>query len=204
MRLRERGRVYGVMMTDPEHVHSLLSDYALGLLSPEAQRRVERHIAQCPDCRAAARRERALAPLVRGTVHRAARPAPGRLAVLRPAIALPHARVVAPLYRRLAPMTMVVCLLALGLLFGRGTSLFAPVAYAEGTPMLGETDLQLPTATIAAVVAPAMAAGPSETARSLQAIGFDATAAPDPRTATIAPASIMPTPAPATATANTQ
>lgn len=191
---------------DCEHIHSLIADYALGLLSPEERRRVERHIAQCPDCRAAVRRERALEPLVRGTVHRAARPAPGRLAALRPAIALPHARVVAPLYRRLAPMTMVVCLLALGLLFGRGSALFAPVAYAEGTPTLGETDprqsaLRAPTATIAAVVAPAMAAGPSATGRSatgrsLQAIGFDATAAPDPRTATIASASVASTPAP--------
>lgn len=194
---------------DSEHIHSLIADYALGLLSPEERRRVERHIAQCPDCRAAARRERALEPLVRGTVHRAARPAPGRLAALRPAIALPRARAVAPLYRRLAPLTVVTCLLALGLLFGRGSALFAPVAYAEGTPTLGETDPHLPTATIAAVVAPAMAAGPSATGRSatrrsLQAVGSEATAAPDPRTATIASASIMPTPAPATATADTQ
>ena len=190
------GVYIGFMLMDCEHIHSLIADYALGLLSPEERRRVERHIAQCPDCRAAVRRERALEPLVRGTVHRAARPAPGRLAALRPAIALPHARVVAPLYRRLAPLTVVTCLLALGLLFGRGSALFAPVAYAEGTPTLGETDLQLPTATIAAVVAPAMAAGPLATVRSLQTVGFDATAAPDPRTATIASASVAPTPAP--------
>ena len=190
------------MMTDSEHVHSLLSDYALGLLSPEAQRHVERHIGQCPDCRAAAQRERALAPLVRGTVHRAARPAPGQLAALRPAIALPRAHAVVPLYRRLAPITMVVCLLALGLLFGRGASIFAPVAYAEGTPTLSDTSprqsaLRAPTATIAAAIAPAVtepsATGRSATGRSLQSVRFDATAAPDTRTA--APP-IAPTPAP--------
>lgn len=188
---------------DSEHIHPLITDYALGLLPPEERRRVERHIGQCPDCRAAVRRERALEPLVRGTVHRAARPTPGRLAALRPAIAGPRGRVVAPLYRRLAPLTVVTCLLALGLLFGRGSALFAPVAYAEGTPTLGETDprqsaLRAPTATLAAAVAPAMAAGPSATGRSatrrsLQAVGSEATAAPDPRTATPL---IAPTPAP--------
>jgi len=180
---------------DSEHVYSLLSDYALGLLSPDERRRVERHIGQCSDCRAAARRERALEPLVRGTVHRAARPAPGRLAALRPAIVAPRA--VAPLYRRLAPVTMITFVLALGLLFGRGASLFAPVAYAEGTPTLSDTSprqsaLRAPTATIAAAIAPA-ATGSSATEASLQSVRFDATAAPDTRTA--APL-IAPTPAP--------
>ena len=175
---------------DSEHVYSLLSDYALGLLSPDERRRVERHIGQCPDCRAAARRERALEPLVRGTVHRAARPAPGRLAALRPAIVAPRA--VAPLYRRLAPVTMITFVLALGLLFGRGASIFAPVAYAEGTPTLSDTSSRIPTATIAAAIAPA-ATGSSATEASLQSVRFDATAAPDTRTA--APL-IAPTPAP--------
>ncbi len=175
---------------DSEHVYSLLSDYALGLLSPDERRRVERHIGQCSDCRAAARRERALEPLVRGTVHRAARPAPGRLAALRPAIVAPRA--VAPLYRRLAPVTMITFVLALGLLFGRGASIFAPVAYAEGTPTLSDPSSRIPTATIAAAIAPA-ATGSSATEASLQSVRFDATAAPDTRTA--APL-IAPTPAP--------
>ncbi len=77
------------MMND-EHLSHLLPDYALGLLTAEDRRRVERHAGQCAVCRDALRRERFVGALVRDTV-RAAAPAPGRLSALRPAALRPAA-----------------------------------------------------------------------------------------------------------------
>jgi anti-sigma factor RsiW len=175
---------------DSEHIHSLATDYALGLLSPEERRRVERHAGQCPACRVALQRERSLESLVRGSVHQAARPAPGRLAALRPAFVAP--RVPAPLYRRLAPVTVLTFLLAVGLLFGRGAALFTPSVYAEGTPTLTDTSPRVPTATIAAAIAPVT----SEPAH--RTVSYVPTTAPDPAAA--APL-YAPTPAPPASTA---
>lgn len=132
------------MMTD-EHLLHLLPDYALGLLPAEERRRVERHAGRCAACRAALGRERATATAVRGAIQAAAAPPPGRLAALRPR---PAARIrPAPLYARLAPVTMIAVLLALGLLFGRGASPFAPAVFADNTPTLTATSTQTPTAT---------------------------------------------------------
>jgi len=132
------------MMTD-EHLLHLLPDYALGLLPAEERRRVERHAGQCAACRAALGRERALSTAMRGAIQTAAAPPPGRLAALRPRPAT-RARP-APLYARLAPLTMVMALLALGLLFGRGAPPFAPAVFAGNTPTLTATSTQTPTAT---------------------------------------------------------
>lgn len=178
---------------DSEHILSLTTDYALGLLSAEERRRVERHAGQCLTCRAALQRERGLEALVRGTVHQAARPAPGRLAARRPSPIAPRAAV--PLYRRLAPVTMITVLLALGLLFGRGLS-FTATAYADGTPTLSAANRHIPTATIAAAIAPVTA----EAER--QGVNAGPTAAPDPQASAPATAPLYaPTPAPPAGTA---
>ena len=135
---------------DSEHILSLTADYALGLLPAEERRRVERHAGRCPACRAALVRERSLAALVRGAVQQATCPDPARLAALRPAVAVRPRPAVAPLYRRLAPVTLATVLLALGLLFGRGAPPFAPAVFAGGTPTQTATQTQTPTATLAA------------------------------------------------------
>lgn len=135
---------------EADHIHSLTSDYALGLLPADEVRRVERHAGQCPACRDALRREQGVAALVRGTIHQAARPAPGRLGALRPAV-VARSRPT-PAYRRLAPLTVATLLVALGLLFGRGVSPFAPAVFAGNTPTLTVTNTQTPTATLAAVL----------------------------------------------------
>ncbi len=77
-------------------------------------------------------------------------PDPARLAALRPAVAVRPRPAVAPLYRRLAPVTLATVLLALGLLFGRGAPPFAPAVFAGGTPTQTATQTQTPTATLAA------------------------------------------------------
>jgi anti-sigma factor RsiW len=180
-------------LMDSEHILSLTTDYALGLLSAEERRRVERHAGQCPACRAALQNERGLEALVRGTVRQAARPAPGRLAALRPSPVAPPA--VVPLYRRLAPVTMITVLLALGLLFGRGLS-FTPAVYADGTPTLSAASNHIPTATIAAAIAPVTAEA------ELQRVNSGPTAAPDPQASAPATAPLYaPTPAPPAGTA---
>lgn len=174
-------------MTD-EHLSHLLPDYALGLLTAEDRRRVERHAGQCAACRAALRRERLVGALVRDTA-RAATPAPGRLRALRPAAPRPRP---APLYARLAPATMIAALLALVLLFGRGASPFTPSVFADNTPTLTATGTQTPTATSAT----------STTAATNAATATDITAATDAPTATeiaarpAMPAPVAPTPVP--------
>lgn len=180
---------------ESEHILSLTTDYALGLLTAEERRRVERHAGQCPDCRAALQREHGIEALVRGTVHQATRPAPGRLAALRPAAnARPAPRPAAPLLRRLAPMTVATVVMALALLLARDASPFTPAVFAGGTPTQAAGDptattTYTPTATLAAVelaptappvageLAPTAAAGP---------------ASPEPQ----AGAAVSPTPAP--------
>lgn len=159
---------------DSDHILSLASDYALGLLTAEERRRVERHAGQCPTCRVALQRERGIEALVRGAVHQAARPAPGRLAALRPAAAArPASRRPAPLLRRLAPMSVATVLVALGLLFGRDATPFAPAVFAGGTPTRMATATQTPTATLAAV-------DPTATEPSLSLFRLAAPAAPEP------------------------
>ncbi len=142
-------------MIQSTHTDNLLPDYVLGLLPVEQRRDVETHVRDCPACRAALQRERATADLlrvaVRSAVQRAARPAPGRLAALRPPV--PAARPRRPaLYLRLAPVTLIVAILALGLLFGPGRGSFAPGLFAAQTATAAG-----PTAT---------AAGPTGTATS--------------------------------------
>lgn len=143
------------MTMESDHILNLAADYALGLLSPEQRRRVERHARQCPDCRDALQRERGLEALVRGAVHQAARPTPGRLSALRPAVVARPAARPRPLHRQLAPVTLVAILLALGMIFGRGRSPFTPAVFAGGTPTQTATSTRAPTATLAAI-APAL------------------------------------------------
>ncbi len=133
---------------ESDHILSLTADYTLGLLPAEERRRVERHAGQCPACRAALARERSLAALVRGAVQQTTYPDAARLAALRPTVAARPAA--APLYRRLAPVTLATVLLALGLLFGRGAPPFAPAVFAGGTPTQTATQTHTPTATLAA------------------------------------------------------
>ncbi|MBP6786514.1 MAG: zf-HC2 domain-containing protein [Candidatus Promineofilum sp.] len=135
---------------DTDHILSLTADYALGLLPAEERRRVERHAGRCPACRAALARERSFASLVRGAVQQTPCPDPARLVALRPSVAVRPRPAVAPLYGRLAPLTLVTFLLALGLLFGRGSVPFAPAVFAGGTPTQTATTTQTPTATLAA------------------------------------------------------
>jgi anti-sigma factor RsiW len=142
---------------ESEHPLALLSDYALGLLPVEERRRVESHARQCPACRMVLQRERRVGALVRDAVHNAARPVPGRLTALRPAVpaALPRPL---PLLR-LAPATFVAALLALLLLFGPGRPSFSPALFGPGvataagpaaTATATTTSTHTPTATLAA------------------------------------------------------
>jgi anti-sigma factor RsiW len=138
---------------ESEHPLTLLPDYALGLLPADERRRVESHTRQCPACRLALQRERGIEGLVRQTVHAAARPAPGRLAALRPEVPVARPRPKA-LYLRLAPVTLVAVLLALGLLFGPGRPSFTPGLFGPGLATAGPTatvtSTHTPTATLAA------------------------------------------------------
>jgi anti-sigma factor RsiW len=123
-------------MINSTHTDRLFHDYVLGLLPVEERRHVEAHVRDCSACRAALQREKAAADLlrvaVRNAVHRAAQPAPGRLAALRPP--LPAVRPRRPaLYLRLAPVMLLLAFLALGMLFGPGRGSFAPGLFAPQT-----------------------------------------------------------------------
>lgn len=158
-----------VSMTDSDHIIPLTADYALGLLPVGERRRVDTHVRQCAACRVALQREIKIEPLARGAIFQATQPAPERLAAVRAAVARPATRPHAlPLYRRLAPVTVVTVLLGLGLLLGSGRLSFAPAVHADNTPTLTVTNTQTPTATLAAArlepaqspPAPAQAAAP--------------------------------------------
>ncbi len=148
---------------DIAHIHQLIPDYVLGLLSADDSRRVEQHARQCSLCREAIQRERLVEFRVRGAVQLAARPPAGRLEALRPAFPRPAARVRGSLYRQLAPAMALVMLLVVVLLaqvggyglptpgFGRATE--APTtlaATASVTATTTPTATQTPTATLAA------------------------------------------------------
>ncbi len=143
---------------DAQHTHTLTTDYVLGLLPPDERRRVESHARRCEACRLALQREQALGALVRGAVAEAARPAPGRLAALRPPLPAPRPAA-APLYRRLAPLSLVAAMLVMALLFGAGRFDFGPALYAASdtptsdTPAHTATYTHTPTATLAEVEA---------------------------------------------------
>ncbi len=117
---------------DLEHTHSLTADYALGLLPAEERRRVESHARQCDECRMALQRDQAIEAMVRGTVQQVARPAAGRLAALRPSPPLSR-RYATPLYRRLAPVTLVAVMLFMGLVLASGYMPLTPALYATSS-----------------------------------------------------------------------
>lgn len=147
---------------DAQHTHTLTTDYVLGLLPPDERRRVESHARRCEECRLALQREQAIGVLVRGAVMEAARPAPGRLAAIRPPLPAPKSPPL-PLYRRLAPVTLMAAMLVMALLFGSGRLSFSPALYAaSGTPTHTQTATHTHTPT--ATLAQAGAAGPSGTA----------------------------------------
>lgn len=136
---------------DAQHTHTLMTDYVLGLLPPDERRRVESHARRCNDCRLALQREQAIGPLLRGAVMEAARPAPGRLAAIRPPLPAPRSRPM-PLYRRLAPVSLMAAMLVMALLFGSGRLAFSPALYAvPDTPTHTQTATytHTPTATLA-------------------------------------------------------
>ena len=130
---------------ESEHTIQLAADYALGLLSAEECRRVESHARGCAACRLALHRERQVGALLRDAVQ-AVQPAPGRLAALRPSLPAPRPRS-APLAYRLAPLTLVAVLLALGLLWASGRAPFAPGFFPPASPTMTATHTQTPTAT---------------------------------------------------------
>lgn len=180
---------------DIAHIHQLIPDYVLGLLSADDSRRVEQHARQCPLCREAIQRERLVEFRVRGAVQLAARPPAGRLEALRPAFPRPAARVRGSLYRQLAPAMALVMLLVVVLLaqvgghglptpgFGRATeasTMLAATASATAT--------QTPTATLAATDG-LQSAEPGTTA--------DATAAPAALIRVSQPSALPPAPEPA-------
>jgi len=77
---------------DIAHIHQLIPDYVLGLLSADDSQRVEQHARQCPLCREAIQHERLVEFRVRGAVQLAARPPAGRLEALRPPLPSPSGR----------------------------------------------------------------------------------------------------------------
>lgn len=137
---------------DREHVLPLVTDYVLGLLPPEEQRRVERHAGDCPACRQAVNRERQVGQLVRHTV--AAAQPPFRAQALRPRPPARAAIARERLYRQFAPAMMILMLLlgsvAMRLSAGgaelRGSG--AVFLTSSSTPTLAPS--KTPTATIAA------------------------------------------------------
>lgn len=132
---------------ESEHTIQLATDYVLGLLSAEERRRVESHARGCALCRLALQRERQVGALLRDAVQ-AAQPAPGRLAALRPALPAPRPHF-GPFLYRLAPLTLVTVLLALGLLWVSGGAPFAPGFFPPAaSPTLTATQTQTPTATL--------------------------------------------------------
>ena len=141
---------------DTEHTLSLITDYALGLLAAEERRRVETHARHCPACRAALQREQRVGALLRDAA-RAVRPPPGRLAALRPARPTPRPRF-APLSARLAPLTLAVGMVVMGLLVASGRLPNAPAVFATSetptqTATVASTAIRhTPTATLAAAV----------------------------------------------------
>lgn len=157
-------------MMETEHPLTMMADYVLDLLPVEERRRVESHARQCATCRQALQQERATAEriglAVRGAVHTAARPAPGRLALLRPPA--PAARPPSKaLILRLAPVTLVTFLLALGVLFGPArpsfsTGVFAPQTATAAGGTATATSTHTPTATLAQSDSHVSPAYPSE------------------------------------------
>ena len=147
------------------HVHQLIPDYVLGLLSADDSHRVEQHARQCPLCRQAIQRERQLEFRVRGAVQLAARPPAGRLEALRPAFPRGATRVRGPLYRQFAPAMALVMLLVVVLLAQvGGVGLPAP-GFARATKTPTSTATPLPTATLAATAGPSATAAPAALTR---------------------------------------
>ncbi len=144
-------RCITVLEMDTEHTLSLIPDYALGLLAAEERRRVEAHARLCPACRAVLQREQRVGALLRDAA-RSITPPPGRLAALRPALPAPHPRP-APFAARLAPLTLAVAMLVMGLLFASGRLPGAPAVFATAeTPTQTATSTHTPTATLAAAM----------------------------------------------------
>jgi len=150
------------------HIHQLIPDYVLGLLSADDSRRVEQHARQCPLCREAIQRERLVEFRVRGAVQLAARPPAGRLEALRPPLPSPSGRGLLPspfgrgLGRGIPAMALVMLLVVVLLAQVGGYGLPTPgfgraiktpttlAATASTTATTTPTATQTPTATLAA------------------------------------------------------
>ena len=130
---------------ESEHTIQLAADYVLGLLSAEERRRVESHARACAACRLALQRERQVGALLREAVA-TAQPAPGRLAALRPPLPAPRPRSALLAYR-LAPVSLIAFLLALGLLWASGRAPLVPGFFPPASPTMTATHTQTPTAT---------------------------------------------------------
>lgn len=150
---------------EQEHVIDRLTEYVLGALPQDEQRRVTIHAAQCASCRAALQRERQLERLVQQTVQAATRPDQMRLATLRPTVGKSRRSAFArPVYSQLAPITALL-LLILGMLsmqIGNGRYRYDE-APAFGPSRPSPTVTETPTATIvyASTLPPAPTAAPA-------------------------------------------
>lgn len=137
---------------ETEHVQHLIPDYVLGLLAEDDRARLDEHARRCAACREALRREKQIETLLRHTVQTTARPRTGRLERLRPAPPRPIDRVRERVYRQLAPVTVAMLLLALGLFVqGGGLGTFEPALAQTAAPTTTTPATNTPTATVAAV-----------------------------------------------------
>ena len=180
-------------MDTQQHASQLIPDYVLGLLTAEERQRVEQHARQCAACRDAIWRERQIEALVRQSVQSTAAPHPGRLHSLRPAAPGRAARYRDQLYRQLAPVTVIVVLLMVGLLAqAGGLDTFRPAfAQTASPPTLTATLTHTPTATLAAAASETTT--PAQAAR-LAPRTFDTSALPGPQ---VSPRPVGATAAPA-------
>lgn len=99
--------------SDTRHVTAQLPDYVLDLLACEERRLVSSHLAVCPQCRLAVRRERQLVLAVRDTFSAATQPDSKRLNSLRPAVPQSRSDMV-PLWHKPLAATLLLLLVILG------------------------------------------------------------------------------------------
>lgn len=142
---------------EAKHIRHQISDYVIGLLTPDERRALEIHAATCLDCQVALQRERQVALLVRETLQAAPQPTAERLRSLMPPVERrPPARwVTRGWQRQLAPL--MVALLLLLSTFGlraattQGWFQVAPGAAVETatpTATLAQTATESPSPTV--------------------------------------------------------
>jgi anti-sigma factor RsiW len=134
-------------MINSTHIQPKLSDYALGLLSPDERRSVEQHTHQCPDCETALQAELRLSQTVRTTLQTATHISNGRLQRLMPTVPQPSARRWRLAGQRQLASVCVLLILFLGSM-GMYQARNAPVP--AGIPTLlaiTATNTQAPTST---------------------------------------------------------